>query len=380
MPNNKLKIGFIIDDTLDSSDGVQQYVLALGGWLEAQGHEVHYITGQSGRNDLTHLHSLSRNLKVKFNGNKLSMPIFVPTTRVRRLARSCKFDVLHVQAPYSPLMAGKVVKIFKRYSPSTLVVATFHIAARSNFSLLAGKLLGRVNHQSASLFDKFYAVSPAAQEYARQTMSVKSQVIPCPVDMSLYRSSGHAGPANPKLKIVFLGRLVPRKGCMTLLRATRLLSQRADLPDFEVVIAGSGQQEAMLKKYCAKNDLNKIVNFVGYANLDLKRKLFGSADIAVFPSGPGETFGIVLIEAMASGRPVVLGGDNTGYQSVLGSRPEQMFGYDSPTDLAGTLAGFMVDQQKRNQAVALQNQWVKQYDVNQIGQRFLREYKQLLKH
>lgn len=372
MPN-KLKVGFVIDDTLDSSDGVQQYVLALGKWLASHGHEVHYITGQSSRHDLANLHSLSRNLKVKFNGNKLSMPVFVPGARVRRLARACQFDVLHVQAPYSPLMAGKVVKVLKRYSPGTLVVATFHIAASSKFSLLAGKLLGLVNGRTAKLFDKFFAVSPAAQEYAQATMGVKSLVIPCPVDMSLYRPQSSAKPTNSKLQIVFLGRLVPRKGCLTLLQAVKLLEER-DLPDYEVIVAGTGHQETMLKRYCAKNGLNQFVKFVGYADLKLKQNLFGTADIAVFPSGPGETFGIVLIEAMASARPVVLGGNNDGYKSVLGSRPEQMFGYDNPKDLAGKLSDFMVDRVKRERAVAWQNQWVKQYDISQVGRRLLQEY------
>ena len=70
-----MKIGLVFDDSLDSTDGVAQYVLALGDWLDDQGHEVHYLVGETHRTDLPNLHSLSRNVRVTFNGNKLGMPL-----------------------------------------------------------------------------------------------------------------------------------------------------------------------------------------------------------------------------------------------------------------------------------------------------------------
>ena len=69
-----MKIGFVLDDTLDSTDGVQQYVLTLGKWLKDQGHDVHYLVGATKRRDIPGVHSLSRNMSVRFNGNRMSMP------------------------------------------------------------------------------------------------------------------------------------------------------------------------------------------------------------------------------------------------------------------------------------------------------------------
>ena len=104
----KLKVGLVLDDSLDRNDGVQQYVRALGGWLADQGHTVHYLAGQS-RADGKTVHSLSRNVNVRFNGNRLSMPLPANAGPIKALLAKEKYDVLHVQMPYSPLMAGKVI-------------------------------------------------------------------------------------------------------------------------------------------------------------------------------------------------------------------------------------------------------------------------------
>lgn len=70
-----MKIGFVLDDGLDSPDGVQQYILTLGTWLEKQGHEVHFLVGQTERTDISNVHVLARNIGVRFNHNRLTIPL-----------------------------------------------------------------------------------------------------------------------------------------------------------------------------------------------------------------------------------------------------------------------------------------------------------------
>jgi phosphatidylinositol alpha-mannosyltransferase len=82
----KLKIGFVLDDGLDKPDGVQQYILSLGEWMAGQGHDVHYLVGETERTDLPNVHSMSRNIWVLGNGNRMSIPL--PTTSRRRTAHS----------------------------------------------------------------------------------------------------------------------------------------------------------------------------------------------------------------------------------------------------------------------------------------------------
>src|SRR6185369_17609889 len=92
-----MKIGLVLDDTLDTPDGVQQYVVRVGSWLAAHGHDVHYLVGHTTRHDVQNVHSLSRNLRVKFNGNRMSMPLPASPRRLRAFFATQKFDVLHVQ-------------------------------------------------------------------------------------------------------------------------------------------------------------------------------------------------------------------------------------------------------------------------------------------
>src|SRR5581483_12518242 len=114
-----------------------------------------------------------------------------------------------------------------------------------------------------------------------------------------------------KLTVLYFGRLVARKGCLQLLEAVNeLVSQQLSLPDFRVVICGSGPEKSKLEAYVSKHGLSPYVEFRGFIKEEDKPSYYGSADIAVFPSYGGESFGIVLLEAMASGRAAVLAANN----------------------------------------------------------------------
>src|SRR3954462_8834258 len=104
-----LKVGLVLDTSLDAEDGVQQYVLSIGRWLAGQGHEVHYLAGETRRRDLPNLHSLARNVTVRFNGNVTTIPLPASRRKLRRFLRRHGFDVLHVQTPHSPFMSQKLI-------------------------------------------------------------------------------------------------------------------------------------------------------------------------------------------------------------------------------------------------------------------------------
>lgn len=104
-----MKIGFVLDDSLDKTDGVQQYIITLGSWLAKQGHNVHYLVGETHRDDIPNIHSLSKNIAVRFNKNRMSMPLKADKSKIVKLLNDEQFDIIHVQMPYSPLMAGFVV-------------------------------------------------------------------------------------------------------------------------------------------------------------------------------------------------------------------------------------------------------------------------------
>lgn len=375
MADKRYKIGLVLDTSLDPSDGVQQYVITLGEWLRGAGHDVHYLVGETERRDLSNIHSLARNIGVKFNGNRTTIPLPTSNRKLRDFIRREQFDVLHVQTPHHPLMAQRLVLAAE---PRTVVVGTFHILPYSTMVRLANKALGLWLRPSLKRFDQLLAVSPTAAGFAKQTFGLEAQVLPNVFDYQRFQQAKPL-PAyrDDTLTILFLGRLVPRKGCRVLLEAlTRL--DRSALPSFRVVICGKGPLKDELETFVAENQLEDIVEFVGFVSETDKPRYYVSADISVFPSSGGESFGIVLIEAMASGRSAVLAGDNPGYATVMAPRAELLF---QPTDvdaLANLLTEYLKNATQRRQQASWAGEYAAEFDVKRVGPQLVSLYEELL--
>lgn len=373
-----MKIGFVFDDTLDNPDGIQQYMASLAAYYTSEGHEVHYLVGQTSRTDIPNVHSMSRNIKVTFNGNRLSIPLWAPLRRVRELLKAEQFDVLHVQIPYHPLMAGRIIKA----APTeTTVFGTFHVAPYSKLATTGSWLLGKWSRWSGSLarFNAVVSVSPSAAQLASQTFDLKTEVVPNVFDYPRFHNATPLPQYDDDIRtIVFLGRLVKRKGCLTLLQAAyRLVTDGRKYPAFRVVICGGGPLEPSLRDYVARHKLEDVVEFVGRVSEEDKPRYLASANIATFPSSSGESFGIVLLEAMASGKAAVLGGDNPGYRSVLGPRPEVLFTAKDAHILAEKLSERLTNESLR----AADAKWgmieCEQYDAATVGAKLLALYREV---
>jgi phosphatidylinositol alpha-mannosyltransferase len=170
-----MTIGFVLDDSLDKNDGVQQYVLALGNWMTSQGHDVHYLMGHTKRTDIPNVYSLSRNMKVRFNGNRMSMPLPGRKKSIRRVLQDIPFDILHIQMPYSPFLAARIIKYA---SPHTAIIGTFHIAPYSSAVSVANKSLSVVLKRSLKRFNDIVSVSQAAADFAKATYGIESEILP----------------------------------------------------------------------------------------------------------------------------------------------------------------------------------------------------------
>lgn len=377
MATKKLKIGLVLDTSLDPPDGVQQYVISVGEWLSGRGHEVHYLVGETKNRNLPNIHSLARNIAVRFNGNRTTIPLWADRRKMKELLRDERFDVLHVQTPHHPLMAQPLVLAADR--ERTAVVGTFHIAAYNKLVTISNYLLGIWLRPSLRRFYKIAAVSEAAADFARRTFRIETPIIPNTFD---YHRFSEAKPFtrydDKKITILFLNRLVPRKGCQVLLQAVAELTDRADLPDFRVVICGKGPQAPKLQEYIDRHGLSELVEMTGFVSEEDKPRYYASADIAVFPSSGGESFGIVLLEAMANGHTVVLAGDNPGYSSVMKPRPELLF---EPTDghaLAELLAEYMREPGKRRRAGGWAGQYTRDFDTAVVGKKLEELYYEAL--
>lgn len=371
-----MKIAFVLDDSMDKADGVQQYVITLGHWYQQHGHEVHYLVGETKRRDIMHVHSLSRNVQVHFNHNRMSTPLPASKRNIKKLLNAEKFDVIHVQMPYSPLLAGRVIKAAPN---STAIVGTFHIIPMSWQEKIATYLLRLLVARSKRKFDAVVSVSAPAQRFAKKWFGTQSTVVPNVV----YAANFHSGKrlrkyADGKINIVFLGRLVSRKGCYELLKAVQALHQERLLSGVRVIICGKGPEYDKLHAYVQKHRLTKCVTFAGFISESDKPHYLASADLAVFPSTGGESFGIVLIEAMAARAGVVLGGNNVGYRSVLREKPNQLFEPRNTKAFAKTLKYFAFNQPARKRASQWQATQIARYDVARIGPQLIRLYEQII--
>jgi phosphatidylinositol alpha-mannosyltransferase len=170
-----------------------------------------------------------------------------------------------------------------------------------------------------------------------------------------------------------LGRLVKRKGCEQLIKAFALYNDMAS-QNTRLVIAGSGPQSEKLKKQAVKLNIADRTDFLGYINEQDKPKLLASADIACFPSLYAESFGIVLLEAMASGSKVVIGGSNPGYRSVLSQKPELLFNPSNTQEFAKKIHQMLGEQKLVDSLHEWQANEVKKYDINLIGPQIVDVY------
>lgn len=371
---NKLKIGFVLDDSMDSSDGVQQYVNTISSWLREQGHDCSFIVGHSKTHGDEQIYSLSRLIKLSFNKNSVATPLPARKSRVKQLFKENDFDILHVQMPYSPFLAGKVIRL----APAeTAVVGTFHILPFGKLNTSANRLLAASLKPTLRRFDRVVSVSPAAQTFAKETYGIQSEVVPNAVDARRFVTKRSLSSVEPDcLRIVFLGRLVERKGVKQLLEAIVLLqaSQPRLAHKIECVIGGKGKLDASLQHYAKTHKIDHLVQFIGFVAEEDKPTLLASADIAVFPALGGESFGIVLLEAMAAGAGVVIGGDNPGYRSVLGEKPQLLVDPNDTRAFANLLVHMLQNTQTREDIHRWQQRTVRQYDVAQVGPKLLSCY------
>jgi phosphatidylinositol alpha-mannosyltransferase len=371
-----VKVALVLDDSIDRPDGVQQYVRFLESYLTRVGHEVHIICSVSESTD-PRVHSLARNTHVKFNGNALRTPLPASRKAIRELLDRERFDVIHVMTPHSPFFAGRVVEEARKLQArSVRVVATFVILPDSRFSALATRGLGVLLRNNLRKFDRFAALTQPAADFAKQSLGIEAVAIPAGVDVAAYQAAAterrpERGP-DDTLVLSFLGRLVERKGVLELLDAVALLPASV-LGKLDVRIAGKGPLLGAAEARIAQHGLADVVRMVGFVSEEDKPQFLADADVAVFPALGGESFGIVLIEAMAAGAGVVLAGANPGYLAVIGDRPEVSVDASNATVFAAALERLLADPNLRATLHAAQQEQLKVFDLQAVGDRVLRE-------
>ena len=360
-----MKIAYVLDDTLDKTDGVQQAVLTIGEKMRSLGHDVHYIVTTTERTDIPNVHPVASYISLSFNGNSVRTPRPVSRKRIKALLRTEQFDVIHVQMPFSPLLAGRVIN---NAPVGTKIIGTFHILPYNTITALGTKLLGLIVRRTLKKFHTFYAVSQPAADFMEHTFHVKATVLGNPIDYNFFHDQGKKSriATSKQQRIVFVGRFDERKGVLQLIRA---VAESTHARSADIIMCGKGPLHEQAQTLASQLDLK--VDFPGFVSEEEKAAQLGSATIAVFPSISGESFGIVLIEAMASGAEATIGGNNPGYTSVLQSWPDTLFDPDNTNAFAALLDKLLSEAEVRHEIGAQQHEAVKAYASDAIASTLL---------
>ena len=304
-----MKIGLVTPYVYPLPGGVNQHVRYLYEHLRMRGHDVRIITSSHGlqRASSGDVIRIGKGFSVPANGSMGTVTLSPRyLSQARRILDEEQFDLLHFHEPFVPFLSPVLLE-----ASHSVNVATFHAYGGFSFSYEFGS---RVMGPLARRLHGRIAVSAAARHFIDRYFPGDYKVIPNGVDVERYRRAVPiARYQDGARNLLFLGRLEPRKGLLDLLKAYRLL--RASGLECRLLVAGSGPQEREARRYVMTRRLGGV-EFLGRVDDDEKAALYRTADVYVSPATGGESFGIVLLEAMAAGTPVVCS-DIHGYKGVV---------------------------------------------------------------
>jgi phosphatidyl-myo-inositol alpha-mannosyltransferase len=304
-----VKIGLVSPYVYPLPGGVTAHVRYLYENLRKRGHDVRIITSSHGlqRSSDGDVIRIGKGFSVPTNGSVGTLtvsPRFV--SQVGDVLERERFDLLHFHEPFVPFLSLVVLR-----QSTSVNVATFH--AYGGFSP-AYELGSRLLRPYARRLHGRIAVSAAARHFIDRYFPGDYKVIPNGVDVDRYRRAVPiARWQDGTQNILFVGRHEPRKGLVELLKAFRILRKTGC--QCRLLVVGSGPQEREARRYVATRRLQGV-EFLGRVSDDEKAQLFKTADVYVSPATGGESFGIVLLEAMAAGTPIVCS-DIHGYKGVV---------------------------------------------------------------
>ena len=360
-----MKIGMICPYAFDTPGGVQAHVVELAQVFIERGHTVSVLAPAGDGVDLPdYVVSVGAALAIPYNGS-VSRVAFGPEAyrRLRTWLRDGEFDVLHVHEPNAPSIS--MLSLMVAQGP---IVTTFHTSTTKSLWLSIFQGILRPYHER--IVGKI-AVSELARRWQMESLGSDAVEIPNGIHVSTFADAkpldGHAREGHT---ILFLGRYdEPRKGIDVLMRALPTIV--AAIPDVRVLVVGTGHERALRRRAGALSD---HLEFLGQVDDATKARALASADVYVAPNLGGESFGIVLVEAMASGAAVVAS-DLDAFRRVLDDgRAGRLVRAGEPAALSSAVIELFRDDDARGALVATAHEVALRYDWSRIADRILQVY------
>lgn len=365
-----MRVGLVCPYSWDVPGGVQEHIRDLAEALIDLGHTVSVISPADDDAALPgYVVPAGRAVAVPYNGSVARLS-FGPLSanRVRRWIRDGSFDVLHVHEPAAPSLSLIACWVFD--GP---IVATVHGATTRSRALHAAEPMLRSALEKVS---GRIAVSEAARTTLVHHLGGDAVLIPNGVTVSRFeKAEPLAGWPGEGGAIGFLGRMdEPRKGLSVLLRAFCLIG--AERPGLRLLIAGPGDTGEVAAR--VPSSLRARVVLLGQVSEAVKVQVYHSVDVFCAPNTGGESFGIVLAEAMAAGAPIVAS-DLDAFRRVLrGGRAGELFANGDAADLAAAIGRLLDDRQRRAMLSAAASAAVRDYDWTKIARDVVKVYEAVL--
>lgn len=368
-----MRVGLVCPYSFDVPGGVQAHVAELARTLISMGHEVSVLAPGDDSDDAAELPSyitpLGRSVPIPYNGSVARLSFGpVSYTRVRRWIRAGRFDVLHVHEPVAPSLSmlalmvadGPIVATFHTANPRSRMLAAFQGVLQPFLEKITGRI----------------AVSEPARQVQVEHLGGDAVVIPNGVDVDFF-ASARPLPGYPRAggTVGFIGRFdEPRKGMDVLLDAFGVIGRIR--PDVRLLVAGSGDGAELVER--AGPRLARSLTVLGRVSDAEKASLLKSVDVYCAPNTGGESFGIILTEAMSAGTPVVASNIDAFRRVLQDGAAGVLAPVGQAAPLATALRGLLDDPGRRAALAARGRSAVAAFDWPVVAATVLKVYETVM--
>ena len=374
-----MKIGLVSPYDWSYPGGVRDHVWHLAEQFISMGHDVRILapaSGEKGKVPEKHILKMGGTTPIPINGSIARINLD-PTLsqRVRVVLQRERFDVVHVHEPLVPGLSQQVLRCSR-----TLTVGTFHTASYSNIYSTSQLAYASAYPLLRPLFHKLsgrIAVSTAARDFISRYFPADYRIIPNGISIERFRPGvpplSHF--MDGKQNILFVGRFEKRKGAKYLLRAIPAIRERH--PDARFIFVGEGRLRPGFQRYVERQGWQDVI-FTGYVSDEEKPRYFTSAQVFCAPAIGGESLGIVLLEAMASGTPIVAS-DIKGYATVVDPGVDGLLTTPRQSDeLAGAICRLLENEALRQQFIRAGLVKARDYAWPNVARSIMDYYHELL--
>jgi len=361
-----MKICLVLPYDISLTGGVTNHVVNFAIELQEKGQDVTILTTSSKNNFLiknVEVFNLGKPVPIKFGSTVANILLsWKSLFKVYNFFKKNKFDIVHIHEPLVPF-----ISIFSTIFSRSKTVLTFHATLKENWKFRAWGLLLK---PWVGTKNSIIAISNSARKSLKMyNYDFPSNLHPNGVGNQFFLKSNSI--KKDKLKILFVGRNEKRKGAELLIKAYKGLNYKNIKNDYELVMIGKG-----IEKF--KNKYNNLDNCKFFGHLEGKSLLnhYSNSDILCSPAIENESFGIVLIEAMAS-KTAVLASNINGYNEIINNKNGLLFQNKDVNDLINKLTLLIEDDNLRNNLKNFGYEFSRKYNWKKVSEDILKAYKNL---